>query len=243
LQLVKAVVDAGGRIGEIATLDDETQRRRVVAAGGRPDRGHLEEILGALERLEPAAAHRLLALQLSALGPVHFAQDVALPLVREIGERWAGARMGIAAEHLATGVLGSMLGAALQPSAISQLGPLILFATPPGERHEIGLQMAALTALGAGANPLYLGAELPVADLLGAAQTSGCDVVALGLVTVAAPEAERMLSAIRADLRDEVLVWIGGHAASHVPPIDGIERIGSLQDLERRVTLLGLERS
>ena len=51
---------------------------------------------------------------------------------------------------------------------ITLLGPRIVFATPAGERHELGLLMAALTALGASGHPLYLGAELPVEDLLAA---------------------------------------------------------------------------
>ena len=38
--------------------------------------------------------------------------------------------------------------------------------------RELGLLMAALTALGAGGNPLYLGLELPVEDLLTAVEAT-----------------------------------------------------------------------
>ena len=75
-------------------------------------------------------------------------------------------------EHLASGILRSLLGSALQPTAVSALGPRIVFATPTGEKHELGLLMAALTALGAGADPVYLGAELPNEDILAAARDS-----------------------------------------------------------------------
>jgi hypothetical protein len=156
--------------------------------------------------------------------------------------RWAVNRMGIASEHMATNVLRSMLGSALTPTTASRLGPTILFATPTGERHELGLQSAALTAMGAGANPIYLGAELPVEDLVGAVANTGAVVLALSLVTIPESEAERAVAAIRGGLPDEIGLWTGGPAANNIAVIDGVDRIDSLDDLEKRVVLLGFER-
>jgi DNA-binding transcriptional MerR regulator len=240
LKLVKAAVDAGHRISEVARFDDQTLRERARTTSVTPA-APLEEIIETLHRLDAAEAQRLISLQLSALGPARFARDFAMPLVKEIGELWASERMGIASEHLATSVLGSMLGSALRPTTISLLGPVILFATPPGERHELGLQMAALTALGAGANPLYLGAELPVPDLLGAAAASGCAAVALGLVTLPSEDAEQALSEIRGGLPGAIQLWVGGYGASNVDLLDGVESMASLEELEQRIALLGLE--
>jgi methanogenic corrinoid protein MtbC1 len=173
------------------------------------------------------------------MGSVLFARELALPLVQEIGERWATKRLGIASEHMATSVLRSMLGSALTPTAASRLGPTIVFATPTGERHELGLLAAALTAMGAGANPIYLGAELPVEDLLGAVANTGSAVLALSLVTISDVEAERVVAALRAGLPDEVHLWLGGSGAGSVAGLEGVDRIGSLEDLEKRVALLG----
>ena len=172
LRLLKAAVDAGHRISEVAQLEDAELVQRANL-NRETSNQHLEQTLAALKQLNSTESQRLLASQLSALGPVRFATDFALPLVREIGERWAAGHMSIAAEHLASGLLRSMLGSALQPNALSLMGPRIVFATPNGERHELGLQMAALTAMGAGANPVYLGAEVPVEDLLGAVESTG----------------------------------------------------------------------
>jgi hypothetical protein len=69
-----------------------------------------------------------------------------LLLIREIGERWANRQIGIASEHLATGVLRSLLGSALVPTATALLGPRVVLATPTGERHELGLLMAPATS-------------------------------------------------------------------------------------------------
>ncbi len=239
LRLVKAAVDAGQRIGEVARLGDEELRRSLAAAeAAPPDR--LDAILGALERLEGAEAQRLLALQLSALGAARFVREVALPLVHQIGERWAEGRLGIAPEHLASGVLRSLLGSALQPTAASLRGPRIVFATPTGERHELGLLMAALTALGAGANPLYLGVELPVEDLLGAVEGSGAAVLALSLVSMPREQALRTVGALRGGLAARVPLWIGGAGARDLEPTPGVERLATLGDLEQQVALLVL---
>lgn len=237
LRLVKAAVDAGQRIGQVARLDLEELKRRAAPERVIAD-GRLDAILAALERLDGVEAQRLLSLQLSALGAVRFARELACPLTREIGERWANERMGISSEHLATGVLRSMLGAALQPGPVSLLGPRIVFATPAGEGHELGLLMAALVAMSAGANPLYLGADLPIDDLLDAAHQSGATAVALSLVTLPPDQAERALSAARAGLAAEVSLWVGGAGARNTEIPDGVELLESLNDLERRVALM-----
>jgi DNA-binding transcriptional MerR regulator len=241
LRLVKAAVDAGHRVGQVANLDlAELRERAAPPSASVPSAGRFDEIFSALGRLDSVETQRLLSLQLSALGPVRFAREFACPLVREIGERWASGRLGVPAEHLATGVLRSMLGSALQPSAASRLGPRIVFATPTGERHELGLQTAALTALGAGASPIYLGAELPVEDLVEATETTGASVLALSLVTIPAAQAARIVNALRGGLSDAVRIWLGGSRASELELPDAVERIESLEELEQQVALLAL---
>jgi DNA-binding transcriptional MerR regulator/methylmalonyl-CoA mutase cobalamin-binding subunit len=239
LRLVKAAVDAGRRISEVAHLEPAELKRRSAVAEARPT-GRLGEILSALDHLDGVESQRLLSSQLSALGPARFSREVALPLVREIGERWVKGQMGIAREHLASGVLRSLLGSALQPTATSLLGPRIVFASPTGERHELGLLMAAITAVGAGANALYLGAEMPVEDLLGAVEDTDAEALALSLVTLPAAQAARIVSALRGGLASEVYLWLGGAGASEVELPQGVEHIASLEDLEQRVILLGV---
>lgn len=237
LRLLKAAVAAGHRISELAALrDDELER---LAAAREPDpRGDLEPIFSALDTLDGAEVQRLLGLSLAALGAPLFAREVAQPLTREIGERWAASQLPIASEHLASAALRSLLGAALQPGAAALRGARVVFATLMGERHELGLLMAALVATGAGANPVYLGTELPVAELLGAAQRCDASALALSLIATPAAEAERALAELRADLPAQIALWIGGTGADLISLPRGVERIASLDALEQRVALL-----
>ncbi len=240
LRLVKAAVDAGHRVSQVAHLDVEALARFASAPEPAAD-DRLDAVLSALDELEGVEAHRLLSIQLAALGPARFAREVAIPLVTEIGERWVGGSFGIASEHLATGVLRSLLGSALQPSAASLLGPRVVFGTPSGERHELGLLMAALVSMGAGANPLYLGPELPVEDLLGAVERADAAALAIGIVTLPSAQAARIVSALRGGLAEDVHLWLGGSGAGELELAPGVQRIQSLDELEQRVALLVLE--
>jgi DNA-binding transcriptional MerR regulator len=237
LRAVKAAVDAGHRISQVAQLG-AAELKQIAVATESPPASRLDDLLAPLESLNGAEFHRLVSLQLSVLGAPRFARDIAIPLVQEIGQRWADGEMGIAQEHLATSVLRSLLGSSLQPGPNALLGPLIVFATPSGERHELGLLMAALTAVGAGANPLYLGTELPVEDLLAAVEESGAAVLALSLVTIPQAQATRTVNAIRGGLPSDVHLWLGGSGASDLDLPDGVEVIQSLEALEQRVLLV-----
>ena len=239
LRLLKAAVDAGHRIGEVARLDVAELASRSAPTDGLSTAAR-DGILSALGRLESTESHRLLSLQLSALGPARFAREVVSPLVGEIGERWSDGRMGIAHEHLASGLLRSLLGSTLQPTASSILGPRVVFGTPVGERHELGLLMAALTALGAGVSPVYLGVELPVEDLLGAVEETGARALALSIVAMPLSHATRAVNALHGGLPTGVHLWLGGAGATDLALPSGVERIEDLGDFEQRAVLLRL---
>lgn len=236
IKLLKAAVDGGERIGDIASLDS-TQLERLVRQTREAQPLH-QQVLDAVERLDGTSAQRLLSLQMASLGPTRFVTEAALPLMREIGEGWASGRVSIAAEHLATCVLRAQLGAALQPSPVSQRGPTVLFAAPPGERHELGLLMSAVIALGAGANPLYLGLELPVPDLLDAAHAARVSALALSVVTLPSTEGNAVVKRLRAQLPAGVSLWVGGVGAGALRLPAGAQWLATFEDLQRRVELL-----
>lgn len=241
LRLLRAATDAGHRIGSLAELSNEELAQLGSAREAAP-RDRLAGILAALEALDSAEAQRLLATQSSTLGSVRFAREIAMPLLTEIGERWVGRKLDIPSEHLATAVLRSMLGSALQPSATSLRGARVVFSTLGGERHELGLLMAAISAMSAGANPVYLGPEVPLEDLLHAVERSGAAALALSIVAQPASEVAPPLAALRAGLPSPVHLWIGGagSAALALPP--GVERIESFEQFEQRVGLLDYEK-
>jgi methanogenic corrinoid protein MtbC1 len=237
LRLLRAAVAAGHPIGTIASLSDEELRRRGAPApedAGVP----LRSLLEAIERLDAEATERALGLQMAALGPRRFATEVAAPLLREVGDAWAAGRMGIASEHMASAIVRNLLGSALRRRATSGVTGPIVFATPAGERHELGALVGAVAAAEAGGNVTWLGSDTPVAEIARAAVQLGARAVALGLVTIEEAEGERAICQLRNQLPAECELWIGGDGASRIDLPPGSERIEDLEALERKIALL-----
>ncbi len=239
LRLIKAAVDRGQRISRVARLDGEALRELAEPEGAAPRAtALLDPVLDALERLDGPEAQRLLGMQLATLGPSRFARDLVVPLVGEMGERWSEGRLEVAAEHLGTSVLRTLLGSALQPNALALGGPRVVFSTPSGERHEIGLHIAALTALGAGVLPIFLGPELPVEDLLSAVEGSNASALALSVVTAMPAQVDRTLAALRAGLPSSCELWVGGSGVRNLALPPGTVDLADLDALEQRAALL-----
>jgi len=112
-------------------------------------------------------------------GATAFLDDWAGPFLTAVGQLWAHGQLSIAQEHFASEYLHARLAAMMPANAGN--GPSVLCATLPGELHVIGLQMAAVTARLAGLSVIFLGANLPVADLAQTAHDVGrrCDLRAV----------------------------------------------------------------
>lgn len=241
LSLLRAVVDSGRRIGDVVRL--ESPALRALLAGGKADPvggSDFESILEPLARLEAEVVRERLAEEQAGRGSLEFARTFVVPLLEEVGRRWERGELSVAAEHLASSLLTSILGEALREARPAEAGATIVFATPSGERHALGLFVAALTAAHAGAEAIYLGAEVPEADLVASVLRSRASVLALGLVTIDPEEAEGIVRRLRQQLPSRIEIWLGGAGLPRCAPIAGVERIANLDQLASRVALTRL---
>jgi DNA-binding transcriptional MerR regulator/methylmalonyl-CoA mutase cobalamin-binding subunit len=236
LRLLREAVEAGHRIGDVARLDEPALRACVaLPCEGAGDVRSVAELWPPLARLDADRVRELLEAKRSALGTLDFARSFVPPFLHEVGSRWASGELSVGAEHLASNLVSSMLGAALHAHRPSRSGLPIVFATPSGEPHCLGLCIAALTAADAGADPIYLGADVPEDDLVESAARARASVLALSLVTLAPELAQEAILRIRRKLSARIEIWIGGAAALRCPPIRGVERIASLDQLASHV--------
>lgn len=142
---------AGGRAG---TVDRAAAgRRQLLAALERYDETGAEQVL---EKIEARADSRSVI------------REVFLPLLREIGERWAGAHLNVAQEHFASGFVHSRL-LALARGWDRGLGPRALLACASGEHHVFGLLAFGIVLHEVGWRITYLGADTPASVLADAA--------------------------------------------------------------------------
>ena len=245
LRLLAQLVASGRRIGDIARLDGRGLAALAARAAARESDGADDApgaLLRSLERWDASGLQQGLGEALIALGGRAFVRRVAEPLLAEVGRRWEAGSLSVADEHLVSGLLRNLLGAAVQ-MRMRRRGPRLLLATPPGERHELGLVMAALVALDAGCTVFLLGAEVPAADLVTAARRGGLDVVAL-----AATYGDNRATAV-AELRSlarrlpaSTELWVGGRdgaavgsalGSSRVVVLDGFDALESALDRVR----------
>jgi methanogenic corrinoid protein MtbC1 len=144
-----------------------------------------EQIAAALQAtadLDAIRLERVLADAAVALGRGALLETVLAPLLSRIGESWRDGKLGIAHEHMATAVVRNTLAAMLRPDDGDRLRPVFVAATPAGQMHELGALLAAVASDALGFRVVYLGANLPVDEIAGAARATGARAVGLSVV-------------------------------------------------------------
>ena len=243
LRALAAAVADGHRIGDIAPLSkQELDLLRDQKAAECLDpwvddtsRSALVEIRTAVAALDGTGLEAVLADELARLGGVRFAQEVAAPALRDVGERWVEGTVSIASEHLLSRQLQQLLGNVLSRCNGRSGGPRILVTTPEGDRHEFGALMASIVAASSGAVVVYLGPDTPVDTVVSAASQLEVGAVLLSCVALSEGSQRRYFRGLRRDLDERVPIWVGGHAALNDP---ALEHFSGFDDLKVRVRSL-----
>ncbi|HEX8692751.1 MAG TPA: cobalamin-dependent protein [Longimicrobium sp.] len=151
--------------------------------------------------------------------------DVFQPALREVGRLWQENRVTVAEEHLATAITQAAM-ARLYDRLFARAtgeGPLLLAACADAERHEVGLRMICDLLELEGWDTVYLGAAVPVEDLVGMVRGRRPDVVALSAsIAPHLPRVREAVRAIRAALpQGGPLIAVGGRAFRQDPELAG----------------------
>jgi len=136
------------------------------------------------------------------------------PSLYLVGDLWEQGRLSVADEHLATVICHRVL--AVLHSTLR--GPprnsreRVLLATPEGQRHALGLRMAADVLEGAGFTVCHLGADVPGDALKQAVRRHQPSVVGLSVTTDSGVDS--LLAAIKAvhAVRPGTQILLGGQA-------------------------------
>jgi MerR family transcriptional regulator, light-induced transcriptional regulator len=175
VEWLRARLDEGYRIGEAASL-----LGTVEVEPARSARDHLKSILHALDEGDTGEIGIRLDQAFALLGVDETLSAVLQPLLEEVGERWERGELSVAEEHLVSEAVRSRLGHLLADSGGGVHG-LAVLACAPGERHELGLMMAALALRRDGWKIVYLGADTPLADAFDLAAKLSAAVLGLSL--------------------------------------------------------------
>jgi len=247
LRLLRAAARAGRSIGQIARLSDRALATMVAedaaARAGRvstssepvDDAALVKTALALTRSLQPGALDGHLRRAAMVLGLSGFLDRVAVPLLRRIGDEWHTGRLSPALEHFASSTLYDIIVERMRSFSPRADAPSILVATPAGERHAIGAALVGASAAVEGWRVIYLGADLPAEDIVGAAMGGAVDVVALSVIYV--QDRERVLGellAVRSRLPLEIPLFVGGSGALALKrdlSTPGIHVSGSIAEL------------
>ncbi len=143
--------------------------------------GYLAETLSALESFSTERLDNLYN-EACAVYPIDIVTErLMIPVLEQLGLRWDKRPSGIAEEHFFSAWLRNKLGARLHHAAGMAQGRQLILACLPGEHHEISLLLAALGMLQQGYRVIYLGADMPLAQLLPVCrQTHAAGIVLAG---------------------------------------------------------------
>jgi MerR family transcriptional regulator, light-induced transcriptional regulator len=182
------------------------RRGQVGEEGGGADaRALLERAFVAVEEMQSDALERTLVRAAVVLQPTTLIEQLVLPLLARIGERWEHGTLGPAAEHLASGVVRRFLEWLIATAHVAADSPLLLTATPRGQLHEFGALLSGAVASGLGWRTVFLGADLPSEEISAAAAKLGARGVALSAIHPNGPvSVVQELSTLRALLPPEV---------------------------------------
>jgi DNA-binding transcriptional MerR regulator len=198
------------------------QAARLVLSGGEPeprtDSGSaapLEEaaanLTASLDRLDEQAANSALDRLFSAYTVETVLQEVILPYLHSLGERWEAGEVSVAQEHFASNLLrGRLLG--LAQGWGQGRGPGAILACVPGEQHELGLLVFGLALHRRGWRITYLGTDSPIGPVADISRS-----VVPAVVVLLAMTEEGFLDQAREieKLAKQVQVVIAGRGATH----------------------------
>ncbi len=238
LRRIKLLVERGHAIGQVASLDDAQIQALLDRAGTAPAGSDLRELrahfIAAIEKLDARAAQQMLGRAALLLGPRALVLELVVPLLQEIGDRWAAGVTRVAHEHVASAVVRTVLGSLLATQPSGRVPRTMVVATPAGEQHEMGALLAALLAAVAGWDVVYLGPNLPAEEILAAARTGGAAAVAVSIVNLAeSSEAAKACIATLAEvLPRSVALLVGGAGATELSPVSRVQRFDRLTEFD-----------
>lgn len=233
LQLLRDATQSGRSIGQVVSLPNDVLRELIAsdveyleprptadASAANAGQGESARILAvcvdAVGQLDPERLAMELQRAAVRLPLAVFADDVVVPLLQEIGARWARGELGPAQEHVASAILHRVLTDIVQNCTPAADAPAIVVGTPTGQRHELGALLVAACAAASGWRVIHLGADLPAAEIARAAEAVGADVVALSIVH---PASDAQLRADLDSLFDRLppdrQVVLGGSSAEY----------------------------
>jgi methanogenic corrinoid protein MtbC1 len=252
LTLAREATQLGHPIRRVAVMSDE-ELRGLIAAGTQsraqmPDESGpllsgstysiVRSVTLSIRRFDSDRAERWLEAAVALVGPERFVLEILSPFMREIGESWENGELSIAQEHLASNVVRNIVGTIKRGTPRRDDCGMVLFATPPGEAHVFGIELAACLAATRGHPICVLGSNVPAGEVLRTARHLEPQVVVIGSIRLENPdEFTAYVEMLDSELPAATEIWIGGPGVPHPLPkwSDRVRHLVTLDEFLERL--------
>jgi hypothetical protein len=184
-------------------------------------------------RLDGPAQRDILEMTVANLGVVGAWEQVIMPVLVGIGERYESTRRFIEVEHLISRSVTEVLGSVGRPS--SDQVPRVLLAAADEEQHTLPLEALAAALAQAGVATRLLGARVPPEALNNAVTRTGPAAVVLWSQTPSTSDPDQLLRLLTGSHVPVLIAAAGpGWQADELPA--GVPLLGNLSDAVRMIT-------
>ncbi len=186
LRGLKALVDRGVAISEAISRVPAPGQPSSTGDVARPDL--VGGLVAALVSLDGNAALPLMR-RVEQMPFAEAIREVWPPVLVEVGRLWEIGEITVAQEHFAAGVVRVALAAMLRSLDTARPGAVeVVCVCVPGEAHDLPLLAVAVELALAGWRVIWLGADVPLADLCALVATRSPTIVCLSAIVARASE-------------------------------------------------------
>ncbi len=244
LNLLRRAVHAGHSIGQVANLPNARLTKLVREAGvsssaeriSAPDAEQfIAAAIARIRQLDASGLNDVLDQAAIAFGSPALLHKIIAPIAARVGELWRLGDLSIRQERFMTTTVTAFLAAFARPYAEPAGAPHMIVTTPSGQLHEMGAILATAAARSHGWKATYLGASLPVEELIGTVQQLHPQAVGISIVYPQNdPEVRRDLIKLAKLLPSGCTLVVGGrsaHTYAETLRSVGATQIEKLEDL------------
>ncbi|MTV48809.1 MerR family transcriptional regulator [Heliobacillus mobilis] len=185
IQWLAQQVKNGVTIGQAVKMLHQRDVLRPISPlvdTGKDALGELHRrIVLALDDYDEQKASAAMEEALSLFSMERVAIELILPILQELGERWARREVSVAHEHFASNFFRARLSAMLSALPANRELPLVVAACVSGEHHDLGLLIFSIYLRRRGFRVIYLGQDLPTEDLYEVAKEMRPRLIALSV--------------------------------------------------------------
>jgi DNA-binding transcriptional MerR regulator len=163
----------------------------------------IQSLISAMIEMDEAAFERVLSTCILQSGLESTMMDIVFPFMNAVGVLWQTGTVVPAYEHFSTNIIRQKLIVAIDGQTLRSrgAGKKFLLFLPEGEWHELGLLFANYMIRSAGNHSLYLGQNVPLADMISVARKYQPDFIFMSITTSFSSEyTERILSVVKNEL-------------------------------------------